>query len=123
MQPILNGETVYGFDQSGLLHGMDLKTGKRLWGTAKPLSAKRPPGSGTAFIVQQADRYWMFNELGELLIANLSKVGYQEIDRAKVIEPSNVAFGRDVVWSAPAFANRHAYIRNDKEIIAVDLAK
>ena len=36
---------------------------------------------------------------------------YEEIDRAKVIEPTNVAFGRDVVWSAPAFANRRVYLR------------
>ena len=42
---------------------------------------------------------------------------------AKVIDASNLAFGRRVVWSAPAFANRHAYIRNDSEIICVDLAK
>jgi hypothetical protein len=64
----------------------------------------------------------MFNELGELLIAKLSPAGYQELDRTKVIEPSNVAFGRDVVWSMPAFANRCVYIRNDKEIICVDLS-
>jgi hypothetical protein len=43
------------------------------------------------------------------------------LDRAKVIEPTNTAFGRDVVWSMPAFANRHAYIRNDEECICVDL--
>ena len=64
----------------------------------------------------------MFNEHGELLIAKLSPAGYEEIDRVKVIEPSNVAFGRDVVWSPPAWANRHVYIRNDKECICVDLA-
>lgn len=123
VQPFLEGDTVYGFDQSGYLHGMDLKSGTRLWQTAEPLNAKRAPGSGTAFLTKNGDRFWMFNELGELLITKLSREGYTEIDRAKVIEPSNVAFGRDVVWSVPAFANRHAYIRNDKEIIAVDLAK
>jgi len=53
----------------------------------------------------------------------MTKDGYKEIDRAKVIEPSNNAFGRQVVWSMPAFANKHAYIRNDDEIICVDLAK
>ena len=30
--------------------------------------------------------------------------------------------GRAVLWSHPAFANRHVYARNDKEIICVDLA-
>ena len=59
----------------------------------------------------------------ELIIAKLRPEGYSEIDRFKVIEQSNFAFGRDVVWSMPAFANKHAYIRNDNEIICVDLAK
>ncbi len=59
----------------------------------------------------------------ELIIAKLTPKGYEEIDRAKVIEPSNFAFGREVVWSMPAFANKRAYIRNDKEIICIDLKK
>ena len=65
----------------------------------------------------------MFNELGELLITKISPNGFEEIDRAKVIEPTNLAFGRDVVWSPPAWANRRVYIRNDKECICVDLAE
>ena len=88
------------------------------------MSASAPPAdSSTAFIVQHEDRFVMFNELGELLLAKLSPEGYTEIDRAKVIDQTNNAFGREVVWSMPAFANKHAYIRNDKEIICVDLAK
>ena len=65
----------------------------------------------------------MFTENGELVIAEMDKNGFRELDRAKVIDQSNVAFGRDVVWSMPAFANKHAYIRNDQEIICVDLSK
>jgi len=40
-----------------------------------------------------------------------------------VIEQTNNAFGRKVVWSMPAFAQKKAFIRNDKELICVDLAK
>ena len=40
-----------------------------------------------------------------------------------VLEPTNSAFGRPVVWSYPAFANRRLYVRNDKEIVCVSLAK
>ena len=56
--------------------------GKRLWADPAPVS-KRPSGSGTAFIVRQSDRYWLFNENGELIIAKLSPEKYEEIDRAK----------------------------------------
>ena len=98
-----------------------LPEGERLWSTPDPVS-KRKLGSATAFIVRQGDRYWLFNEKGELVLARLTAEGYQELDRAKVIEPTNLAFGRDVVWSQPAFANRHVYIRNDNELICVDVA-
>ena len=113
---------MYGFDQSGSLHAVDLPSGKRLWGTAQPLG-KRPVQSGTAFIVKQADRFWMFTEKGDLVIAQLTRKGYEEVDRAKVLDPTNVAFGRDVVWAAPAFANRRVYLRNDAECVCIDLSK
>jgi len=40
-----------------------------------------------------------------------------------LLDPTSAAFGRDVLWSHPAFANRSIYLRNDKEIICVSLAK
>ena len=45
-----------------------------------------------------------------------------EISRAKLLEPTGVAFGRKVVWSHPAYANKCGFFRNDKEIICVLLA-
>ncbi|MCA9123817.1 MAG: PQQ-like beta-propeller repeat protein [Planctomycetales bacterium] len=122
VQPFFEDGVLYGFDQSGDLAAVAIPSGERLWETPQPL-AERRLGSGTAFIVKQADRFWMFTEHGELVIAEMDKDGFRELDRTKVIEPSNVAFGRDVVWSMPAFANKHAYIRNDSEIICVDLAE
>ena len=122
VQPFIEGDFLYGFDQNGTLYGVQLKTGRRIWESNEPLSSKRPVGSGTAFMVKQSNRVWMFNELGELIIANMSPAGYDEIDRTKVIEPTSVAFGRKVVWAAPAWANRKVFLRNDKECVCVDLA-
>lgn len=122
VQPFVEGNTVYGFDQSGTLFGMDLETGDRIWQTNQPLATERPLGSGTAFIIKHEDTFWLFNEHGELLITRLSRSGYEEIDRVKIIEPTNLAFGRDVVWSAPAWANRKVFVRNDKECVCVDLS-
>ncbi len=121
VQPFLDKEVLYGFDQKGVLRALTIPDGKRLWETSDAIG-KRPAGSETAFIVRQGSRYVLFNELGELLLAELTAEGYREIDRAKVIEPSNFAFGREVVWSMPAFANRHVYLRNDNQIICVDFA-
>jgi outer membrane protein assembly factor BamB len=121
VQPFVIDDVVYGMDQKGVLRAVQVPSGERLWESDESIGT-RPAGSETTFLVRHEDRFIMFNELGELLIAKLSPAGYQELDRTKVIEPSNVAFGRDVVWSMPAFANRCVYIRNDKEIICVDLS-
>lgn len=123
VQPIADGNVIYGLDQGGKLVALEIPSGKRLWDTTGHMGGGRVGGSETAFIVREGDRYWLFNEQGDLIIARFSREGYQEIDRAHVIEPTNNAFGRKVVWSMPAFANRRVYIRNDKEIICLDLAK
>jgi hypothetical protein len=77
---------------------------------------------GNAFLVKNGDRYFLFNEKGDLIIAKLSPKGYEEISRAQLLEPTSDAAGRSVVWSHPAFANRQMFARNDKEIICVNLA-
>ena len=123
VQPFVVGKTLYGFDQTGYLMAMEMATGKRIWQSTLPLSSERPKGSGTAFIIKNGEYFWMFNELGELMITKLSTKGYEEIDRVKVIKPTSIAFGRDVVWSPPAWANRKVYLRNDEECICIDLAK
>lgn len=123
VQPFIDGEVMYGFDQDGTLYGVDLETGDRLWKTLQPLSAQRPPRTGTAFMVRNGDRIWMFNELGELLITRLTPEGYEEVDRTKLLEPTNVAFGRRVVWAAPAFAGGQIFLRNDEELICVELRR
>jgi outer membrane protein assembly factor BamB len=124
VQPFVSDGILYGFDQNGRLYAVELPSGERLWETTAPVS-ERPVYSGTAFIVKQGDsgnRFWLFNERGELIIANLTPAGYEEIDRAQsLIEPTNHAFGRDVVWCMPAFANRRMYVRNDRQCICVDL--
>lgn len=122
VQPFVMDDVIYGMDQKGVLRALEIPSGERLWETQDVIGA-RPRGSETAFLVKQADRFWLFNELGELIIAKLSRDGYQEISRTEVIPQSNLAFGREVVWSMPAFANQRAYIRNDNQIICVDLAR
>lgn len=122
VQPFRIDNVIYGYDQNGAMYAVEIETGKRIWQSNEALRSRRPPGSGTAFIVRQDDRFWLFTEKGELIIAQLSPEGYEEIDSVKLLEPSNVAFGRDVVWAAPAFANRSVFLRNDNEIIRVNLS-
>jgi len=69
------------------------------------------------------NRYLLFNEKGDLIIAKLAPEGYQEISRTHLLEPTNKDCGRPVVWSYPAFANRCVYARNDKEVLCADLSE
>ncbi|MFL5341076.1 MAG: PQQ-binding-like beta-propeller repeat protein [Gemmataceae bacterium] len=124
MTPFLDGDTIYGVDTPGLLRAVEIATGKRLWETPEPVSGKKPVQTGTAFVVKNGDRYFLFNENGELVIAKLSPEKYEEISRAKILEPTNSSFGgHPVVWSHPAFANKCMFARNDQEIVCVSLAK
>ena len=127
--PFIEKGTIYGVDQPGMLRAVDLDTGKRLWFTFKPVIGNQQEegfkgaGSGTAFIVKNDDRYFLFAETGDLIIAKLTPKKYEEVSRAKLLDPTGAVFGRKVVWSHPAFADKCGFFRNDKEIICVSLAK
>jgi outer membrane protein assembly factor BamB len=121
-QPFPEAGLLYANCQDGELVCMDLATGKRLWETLDPLGGKGGQ-CATVFLVKNADRFFLFTDQGNLIIARLTRDGYKELDRAKVIEPTGHAMGRDVVYSMPAFANKRVYVRNDKELICVSLEK
>lgn len=116
--------TMYGADAgSGLLRAMELKTGKRLWETAAPTTGTRRGMHGTVHIVRNGDRYFLFSETGDLIVAKLSAKGYDEISRFHLIDPTGDYSGRDVAWSHPAFANKCVFARSDKELVCVSLAE
>lgn len=122
--PFLEDGMIYGCDaNSGALMGVRLSDGERLWQTVEPTLGKGRRGRyGTAFLVKHEDRFFLFNETGDLILAKLSPQGYHEISRFHVLEPTNRTFGRPVVWSHPAFAQQSLFARNDKELVRVSLA-
>jgi outer membrane protein assembly factor BamB len=129
MTPFVEGETIYGVDEGGMLRAVDLKTGKRLWYTFEPvIDAEREEDFkgaqfGTAFLVKNGDRFFIFNEKGSLVIAKLSREKCEVLSRASLVAPTGATFGRKVVWSHPAFAEKCVFVRNDKEVACFSLAK
>ena len=128
--PWVDGDYVYGVCSYGQLRCIEANTGKRVWESMEAMRGKltsaevaadsKPDESerwSQAFIVPQDDRYFLFNEHGDLIIAKLSPKGYEEIDRAHIIDPTNKLAGRLVVWTHPAFANKCVYVRNDEELV------
>ena len=128
--PFLKDGFIYGVCSYGELRCLDAATGKRLWSTHQATVGNSVRWAN-AFLAQihDEDRYVLFNERGDLILANLTPKGYDEISRANILEPTNTMAGgskggkgRRVIWSYPAFANRSVYARNDREIICVSLA-
>lgn len=120
--PFLEENFIYGVCSYGQLRCLRAETGQRVWETFKATTAGEPVRWANAFIVKHGDRFFLFNEKGELIIAKLSSEGYRELSRARLIEPVNKDPGRAVVWCHPAFANRRVYVRNDREVLCADLA-
>ncbi len=118
--PIILGEYIYGVDSYGELRCLDFNTGDRIW--EDQTAVKRNRWANIHFIKHE-NKVWMFNEQGELIISELSPLGFKEISRAKLIEPTKKQLPRGVTWTHPAFANKHIFIRNDNKLICANLSK
>jgi hypothetical protein len=133
--PLIVGDYIYGICSHGQVRGLRVNTGERIWEAQGLTNQSR---WASAHFVQHEDRYFVFNENGELIIAQFAPGGYVELDRTRLLDPtSRTGYGRSrpgtrsrtrhgqsnrlVVWAHPAFANRHIVLRNDKEIIRVSL--
>lgn len=120
--PFLENGHVYGVCSYGQLRCLRADTGERLWETLAATTSGKETRWANAFIVKNSERFFLFNEKGDLIIAKLTPQGYEELSRAHLLEAVNKDPGRLVVWSHPAFANRCVYARNDQEIICASLA-
>jgi len=118
--PLFEGSYIYGVDSYGELRCLDARTGDRIW---ESLDAVPKARWATIHLVRNGEHVWMFNERGELIIAGLSPKGYREISRAKLLEPTldQLRQRGGVCWSHPAFADKHVFARNDKELVCADL--
>ena len=119
--PVLKDGYIYGVCANGELRCLKADTGRQLWETYEATGRKKTDCS-SAFLVPNGDRFIIFNDQGDLILAELTPKGYHEIDRARILEPLHAARGRMVVWSHPAFAHKCVFARNDKEMICLSLA-
>ncbi len=120
--PIVEGKHIYGVDSYGELRCLSVKNGDRIWESQKAVPKAR---WANIHMVRQGDRFWFFTERGDLIICRMTPQGYEEISRAKIIEPTTSQLNqRDgVCWSHPAFADQCVFARNDKELVCIDLAQ
>ena len=120
--PILIGDFIYGIDSYGHFRCLDIATGDRVFEDVTIASIER---WSTAHFVKNRDYVWIFNEKGELLLTKLSPEKVNLISRSQIIKPTRDQLNRrgGVCWSHPAFANKHIFVRNDEELICINLSK
>jgi outer membrane protein assembly factor BamB len=118
--PMWQGDYIYSARSSGDLVCLEAATGKQLWSTN---SVTKPKNGASINITPQGGEYFLFTDEGNLIRAQLSPVGYLEISRSHLIDPTWPFAGAKYVYAPPAFADLHIYARSEAEIVCASLAK
>lgn len=113
---------IYGLCMNGEMKCLKADTGEVVW-TDKTLLGGKDATFGSASWVQNGETVYCLTDTGDLCVLKLSTKGYNETARTHLIDPTAAAGGRKVTWAHPAFADRHLFTRNGKELICVSLAK
>lgn len=121
MTSVILGDYVYGIDSHGEMRCLDLENGDRVWTDLTLLEKSR---WATAFFVQNGENTWILTEKGDLVIGRLTPKGFERISTAHLIDPTTFLPRRNanILWSHPAYAHKHIFARNDRELICVDLS-
>ena len=111
--PFVESEHIYGVGSYGEFRCLDLD-GKRIWSTMKAtrgsltpakIAASDEPGDGerwsNAFIVKNGERFFLFNEQGDLIIAKLSPEGLRRSEPGAPDRPAEQVGGPQGGLDAP----------------------
>ena len=116
---LFRGDHLYSAKSTGELVCVDASTGKQVWESTKVTDMK---SGASIFLTPNRDSVLLYTSQGELIRAQLTPQGYKEISRVAVLVPTFPFAGRNVAWSAPAYANRCIFSRNGKELVCASLA-
>jgi len=116
---LLQDGYVYSAKISGELVCLEASTGNQVWQTNTVTDLKN---GSSIHLTPNGDSVLLFTNEGNLIRARLSPRGYHELARVHLLDGTHPFNGRNVVWPPPAYANRHVFARNDKELICASLA-
>jgi len=116
---LLRGGYVYSAKISGELVCLEAGTGNQVWQTNTVTDLKN---GSSIHLTPNGDSVLLFTNEGNLIRAQLNPEGYRELGRVHLLDGTYTYNGRRVVWPPPAYANRHVFARNDKELIRASLA-
>jgi outer membrane protein assembly factor BamB len=116
---LFRGDHLFSAKSTGEFVCVEASTGQQVWETDKVTDLKN---GASIHLTPNGDSVFLYTNKGELNLAQLTPEGYKEISRVAVLEPTMPFGGRNVTWSPPAYANRHIFARNGKELICASLA-
>ena len=111
---------VYGVGSYGETRCLDLLTGERIW---EDLTLVPKARWANIHLVQQGEKSWGFNELGELLLGQFTPEGFKDLGRVKLIDPVKISPNprNGVCWAHPAFSGHRIFIRSDEQLVCVQI--
>ncbi len=115
---LFRGDHLFTAKSSGELLCIDASTGKKLWESGKVTDLRN---GASLHLTPNGDSILVYSDRGELIRARLTAKEYTEISRAPLLKPTFPFGGRNVTWSAPAYANGHIFARSGKEMICASL--
>ena len=83
---------------------VDPKTGRQIW---------QQPRFGKSNMIAADGKLFFTTMKGEVVVAKAARTGYHELGRMKVLETTR---------QAPSLANGVLYVRDDKEIVALQVS-
>jgi transposase-like protein len=113
--PLFRGDYLFSATSSGALVCVDAGTGERVWETDKVTD---PRNGASIHLIPNGGGVFLHTDKGELIRAQLTPKGCKEISRTVLLKP----VPKMKAWPAPAFANRHVFVRNDEELICASLS-
>ena len=116
--PVMEDEYVFTAKGYGELLCLEAATGRQIWSTNNLTASKN---GASIHITPQGDGFFLFTDEGNLIRAHLSPVGYREVSRSHLIDPTWPFAERKFVYAPPAFANRHVFARNEGEVVCASL--
>lgn len=118
--PLFKDKYVYSPRSGGLFVCLDAATGRELWQTNTVTDLRQ---GACVHLTPNGPSLFLFTDQGDLVRAELTPAGYHELDRTHLIEPTSPLFEKKFAWSAPAYANRNIFVRNDCELRCYSLAE
>ncbi|HJO05615.1 MAG TPA: PQQ-binding-like beta-propeller repeat protein [Acidobacteriota bacterium] len=102
---VLVDDYIYGFDNS-MLECIELSRGERMW---------RARGHGQGSLLYADDHLIVLGDRGSLALVKLSPGEYLQVSRAQVF--------RGRTWTAPTLANGVLYLRDEQELVALEITE